>query len=71
MGDDMKALSDGLRELTNTVNNLGTKLDDMAVTIRDLSTKVDRLSPLAPVATNLVALPKKVTALQSSAFEST
>jgi hypothetical protein len=71
MGGDMKALSDGIRELTNTVNNLGTKLDDMTVNVRDLSTKVDRLSLLAPVATNLAALPEKVTALQASAFENT
>jgi outer membrane murein-binding lipoprotein Lpp len=71
MGDDMKALADGLRELMNTVNNLGTKLDDMAVTVKDLSAKVDRLSPLVPVASNLAALPEKVTALQASAYDNT
>jgi hypothetical protein len=67
----MKALADGLRELMNTVNNLGTKLDDMAVTVKDLSAKVDRLSPLVPVASNLAALPEKVTALQASAYDNT
>jgi hypothetical protein len=40
-------LPDGL-ELTNTVNNLGTKLDDPAVTVNNLGTKVDRPAPLAP-----------------------
>jgi hypothetical protein len=71
MGDDMKTLGDGLRDLTNTVNNLVTKFDDLAVTVRNMGGKVDRLAPLAPIAAKLAALPEKVVTLQSSAFENT
>jgi hypothetical protein len=64
MGDDAKSVADSLRELAATVNNLATKLDDPTV-------GVDRLAPLAPVASKLAALPEKVTALQSSALDNT
>jgi uncharacterized protein YoxC len=69
MGDDTKTLSDGLRGLTNTVNNLVTKFENLSVTVHNIGGKVDRLAPLAPVASKLAALPEKVVNLQASAFE--
>jgi hypothetical protein len=63
MGDDMKTLRDGLRDLMNTVNNLVTKFDDLTVTVCNMGGKVDRLAPLAPVAAKLAALPEKVVTL--------
>jgi hypothetical protein len=66
MGDDLKqdlkVVADSLRDLAAIVNNLGTKLDDLTV-------KVDRLAPLAPVASKLTAVLEKITTLQSAQFE--
>ncbi|KAG8050098.1 hypothetical protein GUJ93_ZPchr0009g2035 [Zizania palustris] len=50
---------DGMKEL---IEKLAAKIDD-------LKTSLDKLAPLAPVAEQLVTLPSKVVALQSSAFE--
>jgi len=61
MGDDLKK---ELETISNTLRDLGAKFDDLAV-------KVDRLAPLAPVATKLAALPEKVVALQFATFENT
>jgi hypothetical protein len=61
---EMSTISDSLRELAATVNNLSTKFDDMAA-------KAERLSPLAPVAARLADLPEKVLNLQAAAFENT
>jgi len=61
MGDDLKK---ELETISNTLRDLGAKFDDLAV-------KVDRLAPLAPVATKIAALPEKVVTLQSATFENT
>ncbi|KAG8099708.1 hypothetical protein GUJ93_ZPchr0013g36268 [Zizania palustris] len=50
---------DGMKEL---IEKLATKIDD-------LKTSLDKLAPLARVAEQLAALPSKVVALHSSAFE--
>ena len=60
MGDDLKELE----TISTTLRDLGAKFDDLAV-------KVDRLVPLAPVATKIAALPEKVVTLQSATFENT
>jgi hypothetical protein len=65
MAEELKPhmkVSDTLRDLAANVNNLTTKFDKTTV-------KVDRLAPLAPVATQLAALPEKVVSLQASSFE--
>ena len=68
MDDDLKTqrkeMSDGLRDPAATVNNFSAKFDEIAV-------KVDRLAPLAPMASKLAALPDKIVALQAAAFENT
>jgi len=61
MGDDLKK---ELETISTTLHDLGTKFDDLDV-------KVDRLVPLAPVATKIAALPEKVVTLQSTTFENT
>lgn len=43
----------------------------MSAKFDDLAVKVERLSPLAPVASKLVALPKKVASLRATTFKST
>ena len=61
MGDDLKK---ELETISTTLRDLGTKFGNLAV-------KVDRLVPLAPVATKIAALPEKVVTLQSATFENT
>ena len=59
MGDDLKK---ELETISTTLRDLGAKFDDLAM-------KVDRLAPLAPVATKIAVLPEKVVTLQSATFE--
>jgi hypothetical protein len=47
-GDNTKTLSDGLRDVMNTVNNLVTRIEDLSVTVYTIGGKVNRLALLAP-----------------------
>nr|CAB3499857.1 unnamed protein product [Digitaria exilis] len=60
----MATISASLCDLAATVHNLSTKFDDLTV-------RVERLSSLAPVATQLAPLLEKVLSLQATAFKST
>ena len=53
---ELGTISTSLRDLATNVTNLSAKFEDLAI-------KVDRLSPLTPVASKLADLPEKVVTL--------